>query len=94
MKKTYIDQIFHNNSKKNFPKPGPADHFMDIIAAKKFYKSDPNLFTIKQDIEKKKSTVALQRRDEVIQQIEKHSKQVPAPGYSQKDVSKVMPVIE
>jgi hypothetical protein len=29
-KKTFIDEIFHVNQKKNFPLPGPADHFMDL----------------------------------------------------------------
>jgi hypothetical protein len=32
---------------------------MDLATAKKFYKSDPNFVAIKNEIEKKKSTVAL-----------------------------------
>lgn len=39
------------NSKKNLPIPGPADHFMDLAAAKKFYKSDPNFVAIKENID-------------------------------------------
>ena len=47
---------------------------MDLATAKKFYKSDPNLIAIKENLEKKKSNVSLQRRDQVMVQIEKHSK--------------------
>ena len=37
-KLTFIDVIFRDNNKKNFPKPGPSDHFMDPKTAQKFYK--------------------------------------------------------
>jgi hypothetical protein len=38
-KKTFIDEIFIQNTKENYPKPGPSDYFLDSIAIKKF-KSD------------------------------------------------------
>jgi hypothetical protein len=39
---------------------------MDLMAAKKYYKSDPNLFAIRQNDEKKKNTLPRQIRDQLM----------------------------
>lgn len=56
-KHTYIDQIIQENCKKNFPKPGPSDHFMDDAAIKKFCKENLTLFKRKNQSENKKTNL-------------------------------------
>lgn len=55
-KYTYIDWIVMNNTKKDYPKPGPDNYFMDLGTAKKYYKENLELFNKKEksEIEKNK----------------------------------------
>ena len=50
-KKTYIDLIFHENTKANYPKPGPGEYFLDSRSVKKFKKDHEDLYEKKTDTE-------------------------------------------
>ena len=54
-KYTYIDWIVMKNSKKDYPKPGPDNYYMDMDTAKKFYKENLELFNKKERDEKEKN---------------------------------------
>lgn len=56
-KNTYIDQVQHQNTKPNYPKPGPADCFYDEKCIKKFYDDKAELFARKSAEEPRKSTL-------------------------------------
>jgi len=42
-KHTFIDQIMLQNSKKEYPLPGPANYFLDKKSAKKFFAENEDL---------------------------------------------------
>jgi hypothetical protein len=48
-KNTFIDQIISQNTKENYPIPGPGDYFLDAQSANKYHKSNPSLFTKKDE---------------------------------------------
>lgn len=54
-KNTYVELIIAQNSKEQYPKPGPANYFMDIESAKKYYKENIDLLQKKTKDEKEKS---------------------------------------
>lgn len=53
---TYVDWILMQNTNENYPKPGPANYFMDLKTAKKYYKENAEIFDKKEKnkIEKSK----------------------------------------
>lgn len=44
---TYIDKIISDNSKENYPRPGPGNYFLDEKSAKRLYKEDPESVVLK-----------------------------------------------
>ena len=44
---TYIDQIVLENTKERYPRPGPADHFLDDKEIGKFHAANQDLFSKK-----------------------------------------------
>ena len=46
IKSSFIDQIIQENSKENYPKPGPGQYFLDDKGAKKFYSDKVDLVTL------------------------------------------------
>ena len=50
-KYTFIDQIFIQNTKENFPKPAPTDYFFDEKGLKKFRKDHEELYERKNAVD-------------------------------------------
>lgn len=48
-KNTFIDEIVHKNSKKNYPMPGSTDYHLDDIVIKKFFAEKSDLLLRKVD---------------------------------------------
>lgn len=80
-KNTYIDDIIHLHSKKNYPRPGPGDHFLDEKLASKFYKEGNGFFVAKRD-DKKKTNFGTEQRKFPL----KSDPSFPAPGHCQPQV--------
>lgn len=80
-KQTYIDDIIRKNSKKNYPLPGPGDHFLDEKLASKFFK-DGNGFFVQQRDDKKKSNFGTEKRKFNL----RSDPSFPAPGHCQPQV--------
>lgn len=62
-KHSYIDKIYRDNTKKNYPKPGPAEYFMDQKAVSKFHKEKPDLFLVKEIKDEKKTNLPKEPRN-------------------------------
>ena len=48
-KHTFIEQIIHQNTKENYPMPGPGNYFLTQKAIKRFYNDHTDLLTRKND---------------------------------------------
>lgn len=80
-KHSYIDKIINDNTKKDYPVPGPADFFFDEKGIKKFRKDNFDLFYFKNDNNSKKTILPLEKRNFIFSKFEKNGKNIPAPGY-------------
>ncbi len=48
-KHTFVEQIIHENTKENYPIPGPGSYFLTQTAIKRFYKDHVDLLTKKNE---------------------------------------------
>ena len=56
-KKTFIDEIIHQNSKQTYPQPGASDYYFSSKAIKKFHADHEDLFAKKEHEETKKTAL-------------------------------------
>ena len=93
-KNTYIDKIINDNTKKNYPRPGPADFFFDEKGIKKYRRDNYDLYFFKTDKDMKKTNLPKEGRNFIFSKFEKNGENIPAPGYCNPDSKKMKKVEE